>query len=63
MKKIKVSISQTLSSFQEIEIPEEMDETNNYLLELYVKDQIMLPSDYLEIERDNKWIIDDFCVI
>lgn len=63
MKMIEVTISQTLSSNQKIEVPDDIDIKNNYLLEQYVNEQIMLPSDYLEIERDNNWIVDEFCVI
>lgn len=63
MKMIEVTISQTLSSNQKIEVPDDIDIKNNYLLEQYVNEQIMLPSDYLEIEGDNNWIVDEFCVI
>lgn len=61
-KIIEVNISQCLSSTQKIEVPENL-EYDPVILEEYVRDQIMLPSDYLENAEDYKWYIDDFCVI
>lgn len=63
MKTIKVDISQTLSSVQEIEIPDDFDETDSSALEKLVVDEVMLPSDCLVDLGYNNWIIDDFCVL
>ncbi len=63
MKTIKVDISQTLSSVQEIEVPDDFDETDSSALEKLVVDEIMLPSDCLVDLGYNNWIIDDFCVL
>lgn len=63
MKTIKVDISQTLSSVQEIEVPDDFDETDSVALEKLVVDEIMLPSDCVEDLGYNNWIVDDFCVI
>ena len=61
MKKIEVNISQCLSSTQEIEVPDNY-EYDLITLEQFVKDQIVLPSDCLEINGYYDWYIDDFCV-
>ena len=58
--KITVNISECLSSTQDIEVP---DNYNEVELLNYVKDQIVLPSDCLEIEGYRNWFIDDFSVI
>lgn len=63
MKTIKVDISQTLSSVQEIEVPDDFDETDSSALEKLVVDEVMLPSDCLVDLGYNNWIIDDFCVL
>ncbi len=63
MKTIKVDISQTLSSVQEIEVPDDFDETDSVALEKLVVDEIMLPSDCVTDLGYNNWIVDDFCVI
>lgn len=63
MKTIKVDISQTLSSVQEIEVPDDFDETNSIALEELVVNEIMLPSDCVTDLGYNNWIVDDFCVI
>lgn len=59
--KIEVNISQCLSSTQEVEVPDDY-EYDPITLEQFVKDQIVLPSDCLEINRYYDWYIDDFCV-
>ena len=64
IKKITVTISQTLSTTTIITLPVDADENDNFVLEQAVKGQIMLPSDCVEndcLEED--WIIDDFCVV
>lgn len=59
--KIEVNISQCLSSTQEVEVPDDY-EYDPVTLEQFVKDQIVLPSDCLEINGYYDWYIDDFCV-
>ena len=61
-KFIEVTISQTLSSTQKIEVSEDF-RYNRDKLESFVLDQIMLPSDYIENADNFKWNIDDFAVI
>lgn len=63
MKTIKVDISQTLSSVQEIEVPDDFDETDSVALEELVVNEIMLPSDCVTDLGYYNWIVDDFCVI
>lgn len=58
MKKIKVVISQTLSSSKVIEVPDDFDSLKEEVVE-----QVVLPSDYAEHNEDYTWTIDDFCVI
>lgn len=62
-KIIEVTISQCLSSVQKIEVPENFDESDNKSLEEIVREQIVLPSDCLEIDGYYNWAVDDFCVI
>ena len=62
-KTIEVTISQTLSSTQEISVPIDFDETDTYALERIVNKQIMLPSDCLEVNGYPGWAEDDFCVM
>ena len=59
--KINVDISQSLSSTQTIEVPDDF-EYDPVELEKYVKEQIVLPSDCLEISGYYNWYVDDFCV-
>lgn len=58
MKKIKVVISQTLSSSKIIEVPDDYDSLNEE-----VSERVVLPSDHAEYNGDHTWTIDDFCVI
>lgn len=58
-KKVEVTISQTLSCTTEIEIPVDF-EYEPEVLENYVREQILLPSDLKDLEG---WYVDDFCVI
>ena len=62
-KTIEVTISQTLSSTQQITVPIDFDETDNAALESAVIEQIVLPSDCLEINGYFGWVEDDFCVL
>lgn len=54
--KIEVTISQTLSSTETIEVPYNFDEGNKDLLRDIVREQVVLPSDKIN------WYVDDFCV-
>lgn len=60
--KIEVNISQCLSSTQEVEVPDDY-EYDPVTLEQFVKDQIVLPSDCLEINGYYGWYTDDLSVI
>ena len=62
-KIIEITVSQTLSSIQKIEVPEDFDEKNIDALEAYAEKQIVLPSDCLETCGYFDWDVDDFCVI
>ena len=62
-KIIEITISQTLSSTQKIQVPIDFDETDTNALERVVNKQIMLPSDCLEVNGYLEWIEDDFCVM
>ena len=65
-KIIEVSISQTLSAIKEIEVPDNFDPKTASAseLEMYVNEQIILPSDYTDIYNENgDWILDEFCVV
>lgn len=62
MKQIEVNISQCLSSTQTIEVPDDFEDWNNTeALCDFVREQVMLPSDYIEHEGD-WWDIDEFWV-
>jgi len=58
---IKVSISECLSSTQNIEVPDDF-EYDPIELKKYVKEQVALPSKCVE-ELDGTWDVDDFCVL
>lgn len=61
-KIIEVNISQCLSSAARIEVPEDFkDYDNEDLLKDFVRDQIMLPSDYMALEN-SWWNVDEFWV-
>ena len=62
-KTITVTISQTLSSTQKIQLPIDVDEDNPMILEQAVEEQIMLPSDCVEHMGYTDWIVDDFCIL
>lgn len=58
-KMIPVNISQCLSTTVDIEVPEDFEDYDNKeLLEDFVKEQIVLPSEL----SPNCWYVDDFCV-
>ena len=62
-KTIEVTISQTLSSTQQLQVPIDFDESNNNALEEAISEQIVLPSDLLFENGYDCWIEDDFCVL
>lgn len=55
--KITVDISECLSSTQEIEVPDNCNESE---LLNYVKEQVTLPSDSIKV---GDWFVDDFSII
>ena len=61
-KKIKVSISVSLSKDVVIEIPEDINEIDDNILYTAVEKQIMLPQDYLE-NLDDKWYVDEMVIV
>ena len=63
MKTIEVTISQTLSSIQEIEVPEGLEFDNEEALKRYVREQIVLPSELTDTHSEIIWYVDDFCVV
>lgn len=61
---LKVSISMSLSSFQEIKVPAGMYNLNEEALKDFIKEQIFLPTDALEQTGYIKdWTVDDFVVV
>lgn len=58
VKCIEVTISQTLSTTTTIEVPSDL-EYDSVVLEDYVREQILLPSDLKDLRS---WYVDDFCV-
>lgn len=62
-KMITIGISQCLSTTIDIEVPEDFEDYDNKeLLEDFVREQIILPSELtLEYSQDC-WYVDDFCV-
>ena len=59
---IEVNISQCLSTTKEIEVPDDYG-YDPVTLEQYVKEQIVLPSDCLEINGYFDWYVDDLSVL
>lgn len=63
-KKITVNISQCLSATIDIEVPEDFEDyDNNELLEDFVREQIILPSEVILEYSPDCWYVDDFCVM
>lgn len=60
--RINVDISQCLSTTKEIEVPDDY-EYDPVTLEQYVIEQIVLPSDCLEVNGYFDWYVDDLCVL
>ena len=62
-KMIIVSISQCLSTTVDIEVPEDFEDYDNEeLLEDFVREQIILPSELTLEHSQDCWYVDDFCV-
>ena len=62
-KIIEVTISQTLSSTQEIQVPIDFDDYDNMnKLSEFVREQVILPSELTLKHSQDCWYVDDFCV-
>lgn len=61
MKVINVTVSQCLSANVQIEVPDNIELTEQNL-EKYVEEQIFLASDAANEYCPDNWNIDDFCV-
>ena len=62
-KMITVNISQCLSTTVDIEVPEDFEDYDNKeLLEDFVREQIVLPSELTLEHSQDCWYVDDFCV-
>ena len=62
-KKLTINISQCLSTTVDIEVPEDFEDYNNKeLLEDFVREQIILPSEVILEHSQNCWYVDDFWV-
>ena len=62
-KMITVNISQCLSTTVDIEVPEDFEDYDNKeLLEDFVREQIILPSEVILEHSQDCWYVDDFCV-
>ena len=60
---ITVNISQCLSTTVDIEVPEDFEDYDNKeLLEDFVREQIILPSELTLKHSQDCWYVDDFCV-
>ena len=63
-KMITVNISQCLSTTTDIEVPEDFEDYDNKeLLEDFVREQIILPSEVILDHSQDCWYVDDFCVM
>lgn len=63
-KKISVNISQCLSATVDIEVPEDFEDYDNKeLLEDFIREQIILPSEVILEHSQDCWYTDDFCVM
>ena len=57
MKQIEVNISQCLSSIETIEVPDDFEDYDNTgALCDFVREQIMLPSNFLRWNVDEFWV-------
>ena len=63
-KKLTINISQCLSTTVDIEVPEDFEDyDNNELLEDFVREQIILPSEVILEHSPDCWYVDDLCVM
>lgn len=63
-KKLTINISQCLSTIVDIEVPEDFEDYDNKeLLEDFVREQIILPSEVILEHSQDCWYVDDFCVM
>ena len=63
-KVIEVNISQCLSTIVNIEVPEDFEDYDNKdVLEDFVREQIILPSEVILEHSQDCWYVDDFCVM
>ena len=63
-KKLTINISQCLSTTVDIEVPEDFEDyDNNELLEDFVREQIILPSEVILEHSLDCWYVDDLCVM
>ena len=62
-KKIHVDICQCLSTTVDIEVPENFEDYDNKeLLENFVRDQIILPSEIMLEYSPDCWYVDELCI-
>ena len=62
-KKISVDICQCLSTTVDIEVPEDFEDYDNKeLLEDFVRDQIILPSEVILEHSPDCWCVDELCI-
>ena len=62
-KMITVNISQCLSTTVDIEVPEDFEDYDNKeLLEDFVRERIIIPSELTLKHSQDCWYVDDFCV-
>ena len=62
-KKLTINISQCLSTTVDIEVPEDFEDyDNNELLEDFVREQVILPSEVILEHSPDNWYVDEFWV-
>ena len=62
-KKLTINISQCLSTTVDIEVPEDFDDYDNKeLLEDFVREQVILPSEVILEHSSDSWYVDEFWV-
>jgi len=62
-KKISVDICQCLSTTVNIEVPEDFEDYDNKeLLEDFVREQIILPSEVILEHSPDCWYVDELCI-
>ena len=62
-KKLTINISQCLSTTVDIEVPEDFnDYDNKELLEDFVREQVILPSEVILEHSSDSWYVDEFWI-